>query len=242
VVTSFSINNGAASTSVQQVLLNTIASDTGGSGIQSLLYLEYEFDQGIGNWVPIASSGWLPYADANTDYVWLLKPGAGVRYVKVWAADKAGNISTGAGEQLINLVPPAVRIGQGQVHIFRYRLVAGDSLQVRLTSLTGDADLYVWRPNGTLEGYSWAYNPEVIVFTAAMDGVYQIEVEGWTVADYRLEVIPLTGLRVTGEVFVNLERGRTVPAVAPADTPSVEVGLPAAPVDLKQIYLPVVLR
>jgi len=93
-VDTFSINDGAANTDNRQVRLSTTAHDNpGGSGVASLLYIEYEFIQSIADWVPVAIGDWLAYDETRTDYLWALQPSAGVHYLQVWVADGAGNIS-----------------------------------------------------------------------------------------------------------------------------------------------------
>ena len=132
----------------------------------NVLYVEYRFVQSGGGWVAVANSGWLPYALASTNYPWLLQPEPGVRYLKAWVADGAGNISLLPKAQIINYTPLMAYVAQGQVHIFRQYLSAGQSLLVRLSMSHGDADLYVWSPTGAFVGYSEADNPEIIEFTA----------------------------------------------------------------------------
>jgi len=245
-VDTFTINDGATNTEDRQVRLTVTAHDNpGGSGVASLLYIEYEFIQSIRDWVPVAIGDWLSYDETRTDYLWALQPSAGVHYLQVWVADGAGNISLAPGQQLINYLPSGgAHVAQGQVHIYRQPLTAGQSLRVRLTSLIGDADLYVWAPDGSSVGASYTGEPvEWVEFTAETDGVYQIEVEGWTSADYRLEITPGSGMQMTGST--RPLRGRADPFVAPLDTPSDEddvVGLPSAPVSEYRIYLPVINR
>jgi len=252
VADSFSINGGAASTSDRQVYLSVSAHDDGGSGVAGVLYIEYEYVQSVADWVPVAESGWLPYASANASYPWLLQPGPGVRYLQAWVADGSGNISLRPKSQLINYTPPAAYVAQGQVHIYRVRLNAGESMRVRLTMSSGDADLYVWAPDGSRVGYSWANNPEIIDFTASASGVYQIEVEGWTGAYYRLEIIPLSAVQMRVEetrvmgimsILWPARAGRGQPFVMPGDTPTEDdTGLPSAPVTHYLIYMPLVMR
>ena len=83
---------------------------------------------------------------------------------------------------------------------------------------------------------------EEIEFTAGVSGVYQIEVEGFTSADYRLEIIPVGGARMPVRAILRPTRGRWDPFIAPTNTPTDDVGLPSAPVGEYHTYLPVVLR
>ena len=59
-VDGFAINDGASATSSRDVTLDVTASDNpGGSGVASLLYLEFEYGFGAGQWIPVQSSGWV---------------------------------------------------------------------------------------------------------------------------------------------------------------------------------------
>jgi hypothetical protein len=106
----------------------------------------------------------------------------------------------------VNYVPLTDTIRGGQVKLFRQDLRAGETISITLSTLEGDADLYLFGPGGRLR---FSLNPatmvDAIVFTAAQDGRYWIEVEGfaprsvyslrWTVGSR-----PLATLRTTQAV------------------------------------------
>jgi hypothetical protein len=78
---------------------------------------------------------------------------------------------------------------------------------------------------------------EAAQFTASQAGLYQIEVEGASSADVRLE-FPASG-SPGGSPASNR---RDAPVVAPASIPGASVGLPSAPNMMYGIYLPLIQR
>jgi hypothetical protein len=269
-VTSFTINDGALYLSsncpehLDQVYLDTEVTDNpGGSGLASLLFVEYQWDLGVDDWVPVASSGWLPYESTRTRYEWRLQTSIrfhdslGVRYIQVWAADEAGNISLTPGSQMINLNSNG-KLRPNDVDVFRHPLVVGESLRFNIRGqwepYCGDPwynsgfkywesnfHFYVWSPNDKLLVYETVDFREDVegTITTATDGIYQIEVETpdlwfedtrcWVI--YWLELIPLGGSQPQSkQSFSIFENGRSQPIVAPGYSPSEHVGIPSAPV------------
>jgi hypothetical protein len=133
------------------------------------------------------------------------------------------------------------------VRLYRRDLSAGQLLSVTLQATTGDADLYVWGPGSSLDAYSNASGTasDSTTLVAAKDGSYQIEVYGYQDATY--------GLAMTAEDAAAGAPGdallpstvspnkikRSQPAVAPANTPAVQVALPAPP-NTSRLYLPAI--
>lgn len=269
-ITSFAINNGALYLSsvcpehLDQVFLDTeVADNPGGSEASSLLFIEYEWDLGVGDWVATASSGWLPYESARTRYEWRLQTSIsfheslGVRYIQVWAADGAGNISLTPGAQMINLISNG-SLRPDDVDVFRHPLVNGERLQININGswspYCGDPwykwgfkywestfDIYVWSPENDRLVYEEIELREDVekIISATSDGIYQIEVEApglwfedircWV--NYRMEIIPSGSSQPqVNRAFSLLESGRSQPIVAPTHTPSEHVGIPSAPV------------
>ncbi len=253
VVQSLRINNGESHTSQRQVYLNTTAQDNvGGSGVASLLYVEYVYVYSRSDWVPVASSGWIPYAEASHNYAWTLSPVPGVHYIRAWAADAAGNISFYWRSASINLVPAtdAASISTSQIHTYRFRLQAGEGLSMTLTSVTGDTDVYVFGPDDGLLTYSFSEDEvEGVSFVAATNGIYQVEIFGYLAGTYRLQFAPYSGglLRASNQVTrLQSKTPRTEPLVSSTDSPEDEdqtVEVPSAPTVIEhEIYLPLVLR
>jgi hypothetical protein len=253
VVQSFRMNNGEPRTSHRQVYLNATAQDDpGGTGVASLLYTEYIYVPSRGDWVPVSSSDWQPYAEASVDYPWQLNPVPGVHYMRTWAADVAGNLSFYWRSDFINLVPTTVpaNIATAQVHTYRFQLQAGEGLSLTLASVTGDADVYIFGPDDSLITYSFSEDPvEGAVFTAEESGIHQIEVYGFLAGSYTLQIGPYSGglLQAPSQVMrLQSKTPRTQPLVNSTDSPDADgeaVEVPSAPSTIKyEIYLPLVLR
>jgi uncharacterized repeat protein (TIGR01451 family) len=239
----FSINMGAVLTDKRQVRLNVSASagsllhhDSSNSPAagqpEYLLYIEYQYIQSENDWVAVARTEWLPFDEANTDFPWKLHPVPGVHYLQVWVADNLGNISIQPGLALINLLLDQAHLAEQELHIFRYPSPAAKNYLLRLTSISGDADIGVWHPDGTLVAKSEIDSTyDELQFTTTMDGAYHIEVEGYTSVDYRLEIIPLSTpvvYRVAPQIISSpMVRGRGTGATS--TEPGENIGLPELP-------------
>lgn len=119
--------------------------------------------------------------------------------------------------------------------------------------LSGDPDLYVWAPDYQTRP-PWVSNrsdgDEMVAFTAPVSGEFQVEVFGYTVAEYQLNV------RITGSPS-GLAQAQTDTRLAPnpaktspnrplvplESRPGAQVALPnVPPVAQQKIYLPLMLR
>ncbi len=242
VITDFRIDGGSQSTRDIQVTLELSATDD--TAPAYVFFIEYAYLQALGSWWPVNLSGWKPYDPVKHAALYATP---GVHYVQAWVADAAGNISM-PGSAWINLLSPATPIGKEEMHPYRLRLAAGESVRVRLTSGTGDADLYVFAPDNSFIGSSENSTPvDEVVFTATQDGVYQIEVEGYAASStYTLEVLPGTVLLpntpAPAGVQVPKQRGRNRPILSVTEEPSTNTGLETVPDTLYTINLPLIMR
>jgi uncharacterized repeat protein (TIGR01451 family) len=249
------LNDGALQADNQQISLDVAASDNpGGSGVESLLIVEYVYDQSGNDWHPVQRSDWLPYETASTDYGWRLVWDYGIHIFQIWAADEAGNISSRPGVQMINFVHPWWALIQyREVDVYRYPLASGERLQIHLTTAQCSPQcrpvlLYLWSPSGERLLYLpvGGDSEEGFTFMAPEDGTYQIEVEGdypssWS--GYKLSLVPLDGQgRYTPRLQAGRQEGRLSPIVIPGDMPDRRYGLPSPPLALYRIYLPIQLR
>lgn len=199
-VNALSIQNAA-----RQVITNTAdrlvyfaatASDrqTPSTGVADLRYIEFEYNQGAHIWTPVWDSGWVISNSVNAGfYQRQLTPAGGIHYIQAWARDAAGNISTFPYQQGVNYLPPTERVGFDQARLYRVKLAAGESLQVTITPLSGDPDLYVWPPDYRSEGRPpWVSNlssgVDAVAFQAPVAGLYQIEVYGYSAAEYQTAI------------------------------------------------------
>jgi len=260
-VDDFTVNEGGSHTQNRTVRLDMTASDPApSSGLKSLLYQEYEYSQGAGQWVPVQHSGWLDYETARTNYQWGMLPTAGVKYLQAWAADNSGNISVFPFKAFINYGPPTARVMVNEGRIYRYQVNKGQTITVQLTATSGDPDLYIWAPDASTGRPAWVSNlsnaaDAVTIIDAPVSGVYQVEVYGYTTADYSLSVnitdaAAARSLVAVGGIDPNKpDPTSRQPLVGPGSVPLNQQGLPTAPVVVAppaaakmNLYLPAVQR
>jgi hypothetical protein len=250
-VNDFVINAGAHRTSVVSVTLDALASEPNlpaQSGVVWIRYEEFEYNQGAQDWVLVQHHGWLDYDASHVDYPWTMIDSPGVRYIPAWAADAARNVSLSPALDFINYVPPTEHVAAGGVHIYRRHVGAGALLSVQVTPVSGDPDLYVWPPDwhaGAWSSVNSGTAQDVVSFVVPQSGVYQIEVHGYTAAEYRLEIT----ISQTRSLTAAWPRSApaaladkvlpSAPIVDPRDTPD----WPAPPPPSHEyIYLPLVLN
>ena len=258
-VDNFVIDEGNGVTTNDVILLDTVASDpTPGSGVATIFFQEFEYSQGAGQWVPVQTSGWLDYATGNTDYPWTLMPNAGVKYLQAWAADAAGNISVFPYRGFVSYIPPTDRVGMDQSRIYRYTLQQGQRLTARVEVISGDPDLYVWTPNPDAPPYVSNLAGTVtdeVSFSADESGLYQVEVYGYSAAEYRLTVTieaAAQGRSVAPASVAGVDPNKdlpTQPALSLSSAPATQTAVTAPPVtdtntpsQSPTIYLPSINR
>lgn len=256
-VVDLQLDGGAAQTSGISVGIRVGVTADGPAEVR---FAEYVYSDG---WAPTAASlsaPWLPY-DPLTTYRWDLSSDPGVHYIQAWARDAAGNVSSPAcaRQAAINRVVCA-RLPVGSIHrsrIFRYVLPQNTSVQVRVTSTVGDADLYVYPPDytsGRPAWYSTLASPAVdqVDFVTPIAGMYQVEVfRQSSAASYCIDVAiagdpPTPGPAPARAPALGAARVAPVGPSVPLDlTPVLVWPLPAAmavPAPLQQIYLPRLTR
>lgn len=246
-ITSVRINRGAAATSNPDVEVTVDATDAW-PGVQAVFLVEYEYNLGIVRWLPVQqSSGWQPWR-AGQGIPWRLLSTPGMKYVRVWVADKAGNISEAAGA-VVNYIPAETHMQQTHTDIYRYALNQRDRLSIRLEVVTGTVDLYVWSNDASsqLRSSQRVSTTVDLSFVAARSGTYQVEADGVTSAQYRL-VITARAARDEEEVVPALALTaappRTRALVGLTSVPTSRIALPGPPVGaaVGQLYLPVIQR
>jgi uncharacterized repeat protein (TIGR01451 family) len=150
------------------------------------------------HWAVSQSSGWVPY---QADYPWTLLPKDGVHFVAVWVADAARNVSEldRSALDFASLVRPNATVTQRHFVPYLVYYPAGVTVTAQLTSTTGDADLYVWRPHNFLWPDWKSTRPvsgtDVVTFTTTHAGIYVFLVRGYTDATYNLSIEPAGGPR-----------------------------------------------
>ena len=245
------VNNGAVETTNPAVSVVIEASDTGGSGLTSLYLVEREFNSAARQWVAVQSVGWIPFQSPTP---LTLTNRGGARYIQAWVSDGAGNISRVIARTHIDYVPATDSLLQGQVRLYRRTLGVGQAINVTLRTISGDADLYVWGPNGTRSGISNLPDTatDQVRFTAPASGDYQIEVAGYVDSVYGLAVDTNANAAeaalTPSEFYAPNKVERSQPIVAPANVPAESMSVPAAPMGGTppatgiRLYLPAVKR
>ena len=106
---------------------------------------EWTPDPATGDWTVAGSSGWIDYTET---YTWTLSAGQGVRYLGVWVADSSHNISTldEHGLVFVNSFDGSQTLADGQRVQYRGDLDEGAWLAGILTTISGDPDIYAWKP------------------------------------------------------------------------------------------------
>lgn len=245
-INSLQVNGGAEQTTDPNVVVTIDASDNGGSGVVSMYLVEREFNSSAREWVAIQTTGWV---DFQSPYNFQLTDRGGVRYIQAWVADGAGNVSEETVKARINYLPPMDYVQAGQVRVYRRYIQSGQTVTARLTVASGDADLYVWRPDGD---QSWVSNhsgteTDQVTFVAPMSGQYQFEVFGYQASSYQLTIE--TGSTRSQDVIEMTylapdKSERTQPVIAPQNEPEGRSALPLAPITIapSKTYLPTVTR
>lgn len=134
--------------------------------------------------------------------------------------------------------------------VYRYGVSAGQMLTVTVTPLAGDPDLYVWPPDFPNRP-PWVSNlasgPDQVFFRVPVSGIYQIEVYGYTSADYRIMIA--TGPAGAQVNMLQEAAGaadekpvRPAPELPVDSQPGSQIALPAPTLPEYRLYLPVVLR
>jgi len=225
-----------------EVVITTTASDTGGSGLAYIYYIEYAFDRGLGDWMPVKRSPWLPFTAASTNFTWLLEPTPGVHFIQAWVSDFDGNVSSPAGV-FINFIPPKNTIVHHGGQVFRFFLNPGVTLQIDLTSLTGDADMFAWDSNENLVDAAFGFTPfEQIVINSGINppGIYQVDVYGFEAASYWFEVSQVGTLQGPEAIQGHLKPS-DIPLQVVENNPGQDVDVPSPPGGWS-VYLPVIVR
>ncbi len=239
------INGGDDTTSSREVTLTLSAQDNpGGTGVQSMYIIEFEFNCASRQWVPAQLSGWVAY---TTSYPWLLLPGSGIKYIRVWFADGALNISHLPGKDMINYIPSGESIAQGEWRLYRQEIKQGAIVAIILDVAVGDADLYVWNPGSTGAPDYYSINSgtarDQVIFIAPETGVYQTQVYGFEASVYNLTIVTTAEEDILNMPSLNvntLDGDKTLPA-APLNAvePPDQIGVPKVQYKL---YLPMILK
>jgi hypothetical protein len=224
-----------------EVVLNIMAAPDA-----SRMYLrEWTPDPITGDWTVAQNSGWIDYSDT---YAWTLSAGQGVKYLGIWVADGAGNVSTLTEHNLafVNRMDGSQVLADGQRIQYRGLPREGDEVSLFLTTVSGDPDVYLWEPRNAFWPTSYAndtFQPgdqEYLSKQFEEGGRYLMEVQAVGESEYELSPAE-EGSPAPGASRAMLEKARpehplTVsnPLSAGQLGPELKLGL--------RTYLPVVFK
>lgn len=212
-------------------------------GVGNLRYLEYAYFGSSQIWAPVWDSGWIVSDTVNANFFrHELSPASGIHYIQAWARDNAGNISRFPNQQAINYIPPNDSLLRNQTRVYRRTLSQGEGLNVTLTPISGDPDLYIWPPDNSPPFVSNLSNIQVdaVNFTAPVAGEYQVEVYGYSNTTYQLIID-------SNQSAVTAAQGGQDPDKVPQDVPAIPLGNQPALDTLETspdipLYLPLVVK
>lgn len=242
----FAINDGVSITASRTVTLTVQAAlPPPGSVVKDVRFVEYRYSQSEGQWVAAKRSSWLPYTTTPMTTSWELQSGAGVKYMQAWARDAVGNLALLPYQAFINYVPATAVLAQGEGHVYRYTMHAGERFTAQVHSLNGDADLIVWTPDAETQPFvsNLASGNDLVSLVAPEDGTYQVEVVGATAAEYRLTVTASESEIATAQRVGGVDQDKPLPSqpLVPLDSsPDVSQELPVLPDAQYMLYMPVV--
>ncbi len=242
-IRSLTLNQGAEDAARRLIPVSLAATDgTGGTGLESMLFMEMRYSSAVRSWIMVQNTGWIPFASNS----WLvLAPEGGVHYVRAWVRDSRGNISHPKGA-LVNYLPSTEAIRLGEVRLYRKFLTAGQKLTATLSTLVGNADLEVWGPGGILgSSRNSGLIQDVVSITAAESGIVWVAVSGISNSIYSLQFANAAYSGVYRAAVIAGPAGGIAP-ISNGNDPPIDGAIPDLPVNpedaLFHLQLPVLLR
>ena len=215
----------------------------------SRMYLrEWTLSPDTGAWTVVRNSGWLAYSRTHT---WTLSPGNGVKYLGVWVADEAGNVSILDEHSLAftNLVGGSQSLADGQRAQYRFEVRQDAFAGAYVAALGGDPDLYVWMPRhafrpshfsngtGTVDEVSgWVQEPGICLLEVAAvgDSRYELRLREFDALE--------AGDQAQGTMLSLAEKARPMHPLTVSDPLSAGPVKPPASGGGIEIYLPLAFR
>jgi len=213
---------------------------------QRMYLREWTPDPTTGAWIVAQNSGWIDYSQA---YTWTLSSGQGLKYLGVWLADEAGNVST-LNEQsqvFVNRMDGNQILADGQRVQYRGLLRGDEFVSGVLKTVSGDPDVYLWKPRnafwpdryandtvlpGQVETFSNQFAPEA--------GRYLLEVQAVGDSEYELSLTGEGG-ELAAASYAALEKARPPHPLTVSDPLSAgQLGPEVSPYVRR--HLPLVMR
>jgi YVTN family beta-propeller protein len=230
--------------------------------LDSYCIVRYRYKQSERLWEPRDCNNFtaLPAPDSNGDFIvdTQLFDLAGVTYAFVWVKDKAGNISSTPGFDVINLASGApVDMDRNDVRIFRFVLPAGAPLTLKFTPSTGDIDVSVFDHFRNLAQAptrcAVSANNGTVAETVSLPGTcaadadgrfyLQVEVRAVTNSRFTIEAAQVAEV-VTADVAASPESRLDLPLTPSVAGPPLRAAVDEAQdgVSASNVYLPVVSK
>lgn len=183
------------------VTIHVEASDN--VGVTSMKMQEWVLvEQPYAHWQVVQTSEWMPF---QATAPWTLTADSGTHYVGVWVSDDAGNVSllTQKAIDSASLLLPNTAIAADEKVAYLVHYQAGTDVTVSLSTVSGDADLYVWFPGNyglpneasTQEGTAL----DQVSFTTPTDGMYLIVVHGYLDSVFDLSITSSAAAKVNAQ-------------------------------------------
>jgi uncharacterized repeat protein (TIGR01451 family) len=159
---------------------------------------EWVWDTISDTWTLAQESGWVSFEEADGFevsedawakrgwYQWMLSEGDGIKYIGVWVTDADQQTTNLNDANLIytNLMGSGGQtLDAGERVQYRVPLRANDLTIFNLVTLSGDADLYVWKPRFAFRPHylsnasETGFHIDTVGFFAEEEGVHVVEVE-----------------------------------------------------------------
>lgn len=213
--------------------------------VSSMYLREWTLDPGSGAWVVAQNSGWRAYAPSVT---WPLSQGAGVKYLGVWVADEAGNVSQLDELSLAfaNRLATQEPLAGGLRHQYRFAVEPGETGVFNVIAEGGDPDLSVWKPrSGRLPAYTSMETGllDAVGLRSDMDGIYLAEVSANGDSAYTFLMLGSASATTSSPVPSSGAAEKTKPEHPLAVSDPLSAGQAAAPgLELRPTYLPIIVR
>lgn len=184
------INDGVSTVTERNVTLQIDAWDN--VAVTRMMIEEWRITTRPPRWEKVRSSEWVTFART---YDWELGAESGTRLIAVQVQDAAGNTSRMSRNSIatVSLLTPG-EVGEKEFMPYMAYFEAGVDVTATLTTLTGDADLYVWYPGRVWLPNRVSLNPgtatDSVSFRTPRAGVYLFLVYGAEASTYTLSIVP----------------------------------------------------
>jgi hypothetical protein len=196
--TPFNDNDVVATKTDVQVKFN--ATDPA-NNLDSFCIVRYSYDNSRRRWVEENCNFRTlptPNGDGSFTVDTKLRPREGTAYAFVWVKDKAGNISSQPGFDVISFIPSPttdIELDRNDVRLFRITLNPGQSFSFTVTPDVGDVDLFVFQGSTFItKSNNSSTQPDTVSFNNPGTSAVLFQVEVHAVVNSRFRITTSTVL------------------------------------------------